>query len=79
VEIRPDLPTVGDSMTPGIVQPDGTFTVARVIPGARYFMRVTVTPPWRQTAGTISGADAFSEPLTITTAATDARVVISSR
>jgi carboxypeptidase family protein len=79
VEIRPDLPTAGDSMTPGIVQPDGIFTVARVIPGGRYFMRVTVTPPWRQTAGTISGADAFSVPLTITTAATDARVVISSR
>jgi carboxypeptidase family protein len=79
VEIRPDLPTAGDSMTPGIVQPDGTFTVARIIPGGRYFMRVTVTPPWRQTAGSISGADAFSVPLTITTAATDARVVISSR
>jgi hypothetical protein len=79
VEIRPDLPTVGDSMTPGIVQPDGTFTVARVIPGGPYFMRVTVTPPWRQTAGTISGADAFRAPLTITTAATDARVVISNR
>lgn len=79
VRITQELLTAGDAMTPGTVQPDGTFVVPRVVPGQRYFLRVTVTPPWRQTAGSIYGQDAFGVAVTITTPATDARVVITDR
>ena len=79
VRITPEQLMTGDSVSPGIVQPDGTFVVSRVVPGRRYFVRVTQTPPWRQTAGSVYGQDAFSVPVTITKGATDARIVITDR
>jgi hypothetical protein len=79
VEVRPEQLTSGDPVMRGTVGPDGTFTVSRVIPGRRYFLRAITTPPWRQTAGAISGEDAFSVALTITGSVTDARVVITNR
>ena len=79
VRITPEQLTAGDGMTPGTVGSDGSFTIARVIPGRRYFMRAVTTPPWRQTAGSISGEDAFGVARLITAPATDARVVITNR
>ena len=79
VRITPEQLTVGDAMTPGTVGADGSFTITRVIPGRRYFMRAVTTPPWRQTAGSISGEDAFGVARLITAPATDARVVITNR
>ncbi len=79
VRITQEQLTPGDAMTPGIVQPDGTFVVPRVLPGQRYFLRATLTPPWRQTVGSIYGSDAFGVAVTITGPATDARVVITNR
>ena len=79
VRITPEQLTTGDSVTPALVSADGTFTVARVVPGRRYFLRAVTTPPWRQTAGSIYGEDAFGVALTIATGATDARIVITNR
>jgi hypothetical protein len=79
VRITPEQLTPGDGFTPGTVRPDGTFVVPGVVPGQRCFLRVAVTPPWRQTAGSIYGEDAFTTALTITKPATDARVVITNR
>jgi carboxypeptidase family protein len=79
VRITQEQLTPGDAFSPATVQPDGTFVVPRVVPGQRYFLRVLLTPPWRQTAGFIDGEDAFSVALTITKLSTDARVVITNR
>ena len=79
VELRPEQLTPGDSVMRPTVGPDGTFVVSRVVPGRRYFLRAITPPPWRQTAGTIAGEDAFGVALTITASATDARVVITNR
>jgi hypothetical protein len=79
VRITPESLTSGDSFTLATVQPDGAFTVMRVVPGRRYFLRAMLTPPWRQTAGSIYGEDAFGAALTITTRASDARIVITNR
>jgi hypothetical protein len=79
VRVTQEQLTPGDAFTPAAVQPDGTFVVSRIVPGQRYFLRVMLTPPWRQTAGSIYGEEAFGLAVMITKATTDARVVITNR
>ena len=76
VQVIQEQPSVGDGFSPASVQPDGTFTVNRIIPGRRYFLRVVTPPPWRQVSGTIDGADAFGAAREILVGSTDARIVI---
>ena len=65
VRVMQEHPNVGDGFSPANVQADGTFTVNRIIPGRRYFLRLVTTPPWRQVSGTIDGVDAFGTALDI--------------
>ncbi|HEX5213926.1 MAG TPA: carboxypeptidase-like regulatory domain-containing protein [Vicinamibacterales bacterium] len=76
VRVMQESPSVGDGFSPANVGADGTFTVNRVIPGRRYFLRVVTPPPWRQLSGTIDGADAFGTALEIGRGATSAQITI---